>query len=70
MSSDDFSESIQYLLEYGKKCDLIFVDDFGYDYEFPEPKEKDWNRTKFVSGPDIPPSNSKREKLRAKRKKK
>jgi hypothetical protein len=34
----------------------------------PEPEEKDWKRTTFASGPETPPSNAKRARLRAKRK--
>lgn len=35
----------------------------------PEKPEKDWERTRFISGPETPPSDAKRAKLRAKRKK-
>jgi len=40
----------------------IFIQ--GFDEE-----EKSWKRTEFKSGPETPPSKSKRAKLRAKRKK-
>lgn len=70
-------QALQDAVLFGRGVDLIMIDEYHHipylDYikfDVLPPKEKDWgNKRKFVSGPETPPSKSKRAKLRAKRKK-
>lgn len=63
---------------YGKRYDSLILDESQYIKsrfvdqlpKTPEPEEKDWEKTRFKSGPETTPSKDKRAKLRAKRKKK
>jgi len=70
-------QALQDAVLFGRGVDMITIDEYHHnpylDYIKPDvlqPKEKDWgNKRNFVSGPETPPSKSKRAKLRAKRKK-
>ncbi|PHS22265.1 MAG: hypothetical protein COA84_13995 [Robiginitomaculum sp.] len=57
---------------YGRTTLIIydeFYDSCGSDIHVDLMKEKDWKRTRFVSGGEHSPDSAKRAKLRAKRKK-